>query len=96
MVGLHTQPTHNPHTHNPHTHTTHTHTTHTQVAIPNMAVRVIDRAIQVHGGAGVSQDFPLAYAWISARSLRIADGPDEVISLHFTFRLAIFVFDIEC
>jgi acyl-CoA dehydrogenase len=39
---------------------------------------IIDRAIQVHGGAGVSQDTPLAQFWIYARSLRIADGPDEV------------------
>ena len=46
--------------------------------VPNVSTRVIDRAIQVHGGAGVCQDFPLAamYAW--QRSLRIADGPDEV------------------
>ena len=49
-----------------------------KVAIPEMALRVIDRAIQVHGGAGVSQDTPLAamHAWI--RCLRLADGPDEV------------------
>jgi acyl-CoA dehydrogenase len=49
-----------------------------KVAVPNMAARVIDRAIQVHGGAGMSQDFPLArmYAW--QRVLRLADGPDEV------------------
>jgi acyl-CoA dehydrogenase len=39
---------------------------------------VIDRAIQAHGGGGVSQDFPLAYAWAAARTLRLADGPDEV------------------
>jgi acyl-CoA dehydrogenase len=43
-----------------------------------MALRVIDRAIQAHGGAGVSDDFGLAYAWASARTLRLADGPDEV------------------
>ena len=43
-----------------------------------MAQKIIDRAIQVHGGAGVSQDFPLANAWIISRTLRIADGPDEV------------------
>lgn len=49
-----------------------------KVVVPNMALRVIDRSIQVHGGAGVSDDFPLAYAWTAARSLRIADGPDEV------------------
>ena len=49
-----------------------------KVVAPNMALNVIDRAIQVHGGAGVSQDFPLAYAWAAARTLRLADGPDEV------------------
>ena len=49
-----------------------------KIVVPNVSTRVIDRAIQVHGGAGVCQDFPLAamYAW--QRSLRIADGPDEV------------------
>lgn len=46
--------------------------------VPNMAQKVIDRAIQVHGGAGVSQDFFLAHAFTAARTLRIADGPDEV------------------
>jgi acyl-CoA dehydrogenase len=45
---------------------------------PRMALQVIDRAIQTHGGGGVSQDFPLAQFWIYARSLRLADGPDEV------------------
>jgi acyl-CoA dehydrogenase len=49
-----------------------------KVAAPNMALRVIDRAIQAHGGAGVSGDFVLAYAWSIARTLRLADGPDEV------------------
>ncbi|MEX1197326.1 MAG: acyl-CoA dehydrogenase family protein [Pseudohongiellaceae bacterium] len=49
-----------------------------KVAVPNMALRVIDRAIQVHGAAGVSQDFPLAGLWTSQRTLRLADGPDEV------------------
>jgi acyl-CoA dehydrogenase len=43
-----------------------------------MALRVIDRAIQAHGAAGVSGDFFLAYAWAGARTLRLADGPDEV------------------
>ena len=43
-----------------------------------MALRVIDRAIQAHGGGGVSGDFPLAEAWANARTLRLADGPDEV------------------
>ncbi len=46
--------------------------------VPKMALKVIDRAIQVHGGAGVCQDFPLAFAWTIARMLQIADGPDEV------------------
>lgn len=45
---------------------------------PQMALKIIDRTIQVHGGGGVSQDFPLAQFWIYARSLRLADGPDEV------------------
>jgi acyl-CoA dehydrogenase len=49
-----------------------------KVVAPNVALNVIDRAIQAHGGAGVSDDFPLAYAWASARTLRLADGPDEV------------------
>ena len=49
-----------------------------KVVAPNMALRVIDRAIQAHGGAGVSPDFGLAAAWAQARTLRLADGPDEV------------------
>jgi len=49
-----------------------------KVAVPNMALRVIDRAIQIHGAAGVSQDFPLASLWTGQRTLRLADGPDEV------------------
>ena len=49
-----------------------------KVIAPNMAARVIDRAIQVHGGGGVTSDFPLSYAYGYARSLRLADGPDEV------------------
>jgi acyl-CoA dehydrogenase len=49
-----------------------------KVAAPMMACRVLDWAIQVHGGAGVSQDFLLAHAYAGARSLRLADGPDEV------------------
>jgi len=49
-----------------------------KVAVPNMALRVIDKAVQMHGAAGVSQDFPLAALWTSQRTLRLADGPDEV------------------
>ncbi len=49
-----------------------------KVAVPNMACRVVDRAIQVHGGGGVSGRFPLAQMYAGARTLRIADGPDEV------------------
>jgi acyl-CoA dehydrogenase len=49
-----------------------------KVVAPNVALNVLDRAIQAHGGAGVSNDFPLAYSWASARTLRLADGPDEV------------------
>ena len=49
-----------------------------KVVAPNMALRVIDRAIQAHGAAGVSSDFGLAAAWAHARTLRLADGPDEV------------------
>jgi acyl-CoA dehydrogenase len=49
-----------------------------KVAAPNMACQVIDWAMQVHGGGGMSQDFPLAYFYAHARTLRFADGPDEV------------------
>jgi acyl-CoA dehydrogenase len=49
-----------------------------KVVAPRMALNVLDRAIQAHGGAGVSGDFPLAEAWAHARTLRLADGPDEV------------------
>lgn len=49
-----------------------------KVFVPQMACRVIDRCIQIHGGAGVSQDTPLAAFYAGARSLRLADGPDEV------------------
>ncbi len=49
-----------------------------KVAVPNVAQRVLDRAIQAFGGAGVSDDFPLAHFWTDARYLRIGDGPDEV------------------
>ena len=49
-----------------------------KVVAPNAALRVVDRAIQAHGGAGVSQDTFLAGAWANLRTLRLADGPDEV------------------
>jgi acyl-CoA dehydrogenase len=49
-----------------------------KVAVPNMAMKVLDRAIQIHGGGGVSADFPLARAYAGQRTLRLADGPDEV------------------
>ena len=49
-----------------------------KVVAPNMALRVIDRAIQGLGAAGVSEDYPLAALWANARTLRLADGPDEV------------------
>ncbi len=49
-----------------------------KVVAPNVALRVLDRAIQAHGAAGVSQDTFLAHAWASSRTLRLADGPDEV------------------
>jgi alkylation response protein AidB-like acyl-CoA dehydrogenase len=49
-----------------------------KVVAPNMTLRVLDRAIQAHGGAGVSQDTFLAGAWANVRTLRLADGPDEV------------------
>ncbi len=49
-----------------------------KVAAPQIAQKIIDRAIQVHGGGGVSDDFPLAMMWAHQRTLRLADGPDEV------------------
>lgn len=49
-----------------------------KVVAPNMALRVIDRAVQAHGAAGVCDDHFLAGAWASSRTLRLADGPDEV------------------
>jgi acyl-CoA dehydrogenase len=49
-----------------------------KVDAPAMALRVVDRAIQVHGGGGVTDDFPLAEWWANLRTLRLADGPDEV------------------
>ena len=49
-----------------------------KINTPAMAEWVIDKAIQAHGAAGISQDFPLAQFWAGSRSLRFADGPDEV------------------
>jgi acyl-CoA dehydrogenase len=49
-----------------------------KVAVPNMTLGVLDRAMQLHGGGGVSQEFPLAFWWAHSRTLRFADGPDEV------------------
>jgi alkylation response protein AidB-like acyl-CoA dehydrogenase len=49
-----------------------------KIAAPRMALRIIDDAIQAHGGAGVSQDFGLAKSYAGIRTLRLADGPDEV------------------
>lgn len=49
-----------------------------KVVAPNVALKVLDMAMQMHGGAGLSDDFPLAAAWAGARALRLADGPDEV------------------
>ena len=52
-----------------------------KVAVPNIALKIVDRAIQVHGGGGVSDDFPLAAMYAGLRTLRLADGPDEVHKL---------------
>jgi acyl-CoA dehydrogenase len=49
-----------------------------KIGVPSMTEWVLDKAIQAHGGAGVSQDFPLAELWAATRTLRLADGPDEV------------------
>ncbi|MGA9876939.1 MAG: acyl-CoA dehydrogenase family protein [Solirubrobacteraceae bacterium] len=57
-----------------------------KVAAPSIALKVIDRAIQVHGGGGVSDDFPLAWMYAHLRTLRLADGPDEVHKLSIARR----------
>ncbi len=57
-----------------------------KVAAPNVALKVVDRAIQVHGGGGVSEDFGLASAYAHLRTLRLADGPDEVHKLSIARR----------
>jgi acyl-CoA dehydrogenase len=59
-----------------------------KIVAPQMACTVIDRAIQIHGGAGLSQDFFLAHAYAIARSIRIADGPDEVHMMQLGRNLA--------
>jgi acyl-CoA dehydrogenase len=57
-----------------------------KVAAPNVALRVVDRAIQIHGGGGVSDDYTLAWAYAHLRTLRLADGPDEVHKLSIARR----------
>jgi acyl-CoA dehydrogenase len=59
-----------------------------KIVAPNMALDVIDRAIQIHGGVGLSQDTPLAHLWAYARSLRFADGPDQVHMMQLGRNLA--------
>lgn len=48
-----------------------------KILVPSMALKVIDRAVQTYGGEGICQDTPLAYMWAQARTVRLADGPDE-------------------
>ena len=59
-----------------------------KIVAPNMALDVIDRAIQIHGGVGLSQDTPLAHLWAYARTLRLADGPDQVHMMQLGRNLA--------
>jgi len=59
-----------------------------KIVAPNMACTVIDRAIQIHGGGGVSQDFFLAHAYAAARTIRLADGPDQVHMMQLGRNLA--------
>jgi acyl-CoA dehydrogenase len=59
-----------------------------KIIAPNMALDVIDRAMQIHGGVGLSQDTPLAHLWAYARTLRLADGPDEVHMMQLGRNLA--------
>lgn len=59
-----------------------------KIVAPSMACNVIDRAIQIHGGAGVSQDFFLAHAYAAARTIRLADGPDQVHMMQLGRNLA--------
>jgi len=57
-----------------------------KIAVPRMTQWVVERAIQAHGAAGVSQDYPLAHLWAAARTIRIADGPDEVHKRSLAYR----------
>ena len=59
-----------------------------KIVAPGMALEVIDRAIQIHGGVGLSQDTPLAHLWAYARTLRLADGPDQVHMMQLGRNLA--------
>jgi acyl-CoA dehydrogenase len=59
-----------------------------KIVAPSLACRVLDRAIQIHGGAGVSQDFFLARAYAHSRTLRLADGPDQVHMMQLGRNLA--------
>ena len=59
-----------------------------KIVAPAMACQVLDRAIQVHGGAGVCQDFSLAHAYAAARTIRLADGPDQVHMMQLGRNLA--------
>jgi acyl-CoA dehydrogenase len=59
-----------------------------KIVAPTMACTVIDRAIQIHGAAGVSQDFFLPHAYAAARSIRLADGPDQVHMMQLGRNLA--------
>jgi acyl-CoA dehydrogenase len=59
-----------------------------KIVAPNMALDVIDRAMQIHGGVGLSQDTPLAHLWAYARTLRLADGPDQVHMMQLGRNLA--------
>ncbi|MGD2130034.1 MAG: acyl-CoA dehydrogenase family protein [Lysobacterales bacterium] len=59
-----------------------------KIVAPNMALDVVDRAIQIHGGVGISQDTPLAHLWAYARTLRFADGPDQVHMMQLGRNLA--------
>ena len=59
-----------------------------KIVAPTMACTVLDRAIQIHGGGGVSQDFFLAHAYAAARTIRLADGPDQVHMMQLGRNLA--------